>query len=483
MSAVRSVNPTSNRVKEPLRKSVVAFAFLLCVAISGVVPCQDISLDALPPVVVETLPRAGDSQVDAKLREIRVTFSKQMLDRSWSPVGLKQIDFPEIVGEPKYLDDGRTWVIDVRLKPGTVYAMWLNNERFKNFRDADQRSAIPYLLVFQTKGQGDKQAAKHSDRANPSPRVLQVAFDKLWDDMSRNYSYFALKQIDREALGGRFRKQAIASTSVNDFVGVLKNMLSELRDGHVWIEYDGRRIVPYQGNPRPRNINLDATLATLENVQRCGRFAVVGTTKPDGFAAVVIVRQSNADNVSVDQAIAFIHAMRDAPGFLVDLRLANGGNETLAQQIASQFCGKETIYARSKIRNGPKTTDFGRPRSRVLAGVNRAYQKSVVCLLGPGCVSSGEGFAKMMACLPHVTTIGEATRGSSGNPAAFQLPGVDVAVWYSRWVDMLPDGTPIEGVGIEPDVKVEFPHRSYREEDPTWRKAVQLLRNRAGIGM
>ena len=41
--------------------------------------------------------------------------------------------------------------------------------------------------------------------------------------------------------------------------------------------------------------------------------------------------------------------------------------------------------------------------------------EKVVCIIGPGCVSSGEGFAKMLAALPHVTLVGEPTRGSSGS--------------------------------------------------------------------
>ena len=37
----------------------------------------------------------------------------------------------------------------------------------------------------------------------------------------------------------------------------------------------------------------------------------------------------------------------------------------------------------------------------------------------------------MMKCLPQVTTVGLPTRGSSGNPKPFKLPGVPVTVIYS----------------------------------------------------
>ena len=38
----------------------------------------------MPPVVVKTIPQSGDLEVDPGLTEIRVTFSKDMMDGSWS---------------------------------------------------------------------------------------------------------------------------------------------------------------------------------------------------------------------------------------------------------------------------------------------------------------------------------------------------------------------------------------------------------------
>jgi RNA polymerase sigma-70 factor (ECF subfamily) len=46
-------------------------------------------------------------------------------------------------------------VVDVRLDPGKTYIIWLNTQRFSNFRDADERPAQPYLLMFET-GAGKK---------------------------------------------------------------------------------------------------------------------------------------------------------------------------------------------------------------------------------------------------------------------------------------------------------------------------------------
>jgi RNA polymerase sigma-70 factor (ECF subfamily) len=32
-----------------------------------------------------------------------------------------------------------------------TYVIWVNSQKFENFKDADGKSAVPFLLVFQTK--------------------------------------------------------------------------------------------------------------------------------------------------------------------------------------------------------------------------------------------------------------------------------------------------------------------------------------------
>jgi C-terminal processing protease CtpA/Prc len=44
---------------------------------------------------------------------------------------------------------------------------------------------------------------------------------------------------------------------------------------------------------------------------------------------------------------------------------------------------------------------------------------------------------------------------------------------------MLPDGTPIEGRGVPPEILVDRPDTSYETADPTWERAVQVLREKA----
>jgi RNA polymerase sigma-70 factor (ECF subfamily) len=112
---------------------------------------EEITVATVPPVVVQTVPKAGTTDVDPELKEIKVIFSKDMRDGSWSWSSLSKATFPKVDGKIKYLEDKRTCVLPVKLEPDKTYSIWVNSEKFTSFKDADGRSAVPYLLVFQTK--------------------------------------------------------------------------------------------------------------------------------------------------------------------------------------------------------------------------------------------------------------------------------------------------------------------------------------------
>lgn len=126
---------------------VLALAALLA---AGNQDANEVTLDSVPPVVVKTVPEAGASGVDAALAGIKVTFSKDMQDGNWSWSTLSEDSFPAVAGKPNYEADKRTCTLPVKLEADKTYAIWLNSQKFGNFKDADGRSAVPYLLVFKT---------------------------------------------------------------------------------------------------------------------------------------------------------------------------------------------------------------------------------------------------------------------------------------------------------------------------------------------
>jgi hypothetical protein len=130
--------------------TTIAIAVLTC----GYVSAQSAAtptIESLPPVVVKAVPDSGSQDVAAGIVEIKVTFSKEMADNSWSWSSAWKDSTPEIIGKPRYEADHKTCVIKVKLEPGKTYGYWINSQKFTNFRDKQGHAAVPYLLVFKTK--------------------------------------------------------------------------------------------------------------------------------------------------------------------------------------------------------------------------------------------------------------------------------------------------------------------------------------------
>ena len=103
------------------------------------------------PVVLSTCPRAGQVDVDPGLTEIRIAFSKDMQDGSWSWVQADN-NFPDLT--EVYYESDRVHVGLVSLEPGETYAIWLNSAPdYLSFMDTEGNRLAPYLLTFQTAGE------------------------------------------------------------------------------------------------------------------------------------------------------------------------------------------------------------------------------------------------------------------------------------------------------------------------------------------
>ena len=165
---------------------------------------DELTIETAPPVVVKTVPEAGVKDVDPELKEIKVIFSKNMADKSWSWSTAWENSTPQTSGAPKYESDKRTCVLPVKLEPGKVYGFWLNSENFHNFKDAKGRPAVPYLLIFRTKD-AEQKASEHtslrSGRADrglppedslskpPEQRVTPPTFKTPVEESTRQASY------------------------------------------------------------------------------------------------------------------------------------------------------------------------------------------------------------------------------------------------------------------------------------------------------
>jgi len=135
-------------------KSVAVVIAVVSLFASGALAqtAKEVSVKTLPPSVVKTVPVAGDMAVDPALKEISVTFSKDMkTNRMWAVCQISKETYPQVAGQIHYLSDQRTCVVPVKLEADKTYVLWFNRGQFNSFRDKENNPAVPYLLVFKTR--------------------------------------------------------------------------------------------------------------------------------------------------------------------------------------------------------------------------------------------------------------------------------------------------------------------------------------------
>jgi len=329
---------------------------------------------------------------------------------------------------------------------------------------ADPSAATAELLIFLSKT-GSLNVRKLS------VEILEASdsYDLLVEEMGRNYSYFAHKNIDWEKLAQKYRSRGLAANTPKEFIEVITELLGQLKDVHVTIQTDqGQRLPTHRRNWKP-NYNFQAVAKKLKNTHQIDKIGFLG--RGEGGIGYIAVTSLSGHRQMIDQFEQAFEKLLDAPGLIIDLRANGGGDERVAQKLVGRLTDKPVVYAKSQYRKSADIHEFTKMFDRVLQPQgNTAYQGPVICLIGPGCISSGEGMALMLKALPQVTVIGQPTAGASGNPAPLPLPN-GVSVSFSRWLSLTPDGKLIEDVGVTPAETID--HRG--SGDPTFEAAVKLL--------
>jgi len=300
------------------------------------------------------------------------------------------------------------------------------------------------------------------------------AFDTVWDAYDKEYAKFGLlPKLDWKKAGDEYRKRAEKATSTFGAAAAIDALVSQVRDLHSWVRCGDEFLQGYS-RPRPLNASYKAvqnTITPLHETKHDHRF---GKTT-DGIGYVMVYELNDPElGKSFD---ATLEELADCWGLVLDLRFNGGGDELIGRSIAARFVDSKRVYSLNQYRNGPKHDQLGPKLERTFEprGPWR-FESPVVCLQGQVTFSSAESLALMFAQCPQVTTMGDRTGGSSGNPRLIELEG-GIKVNLPRWNDMDPAGNPIENVGSAPKVKVEAkPEEFTAAKDPVLDAALEFLR-------
>lgn len=139
---------------------------------------------------------------------------------------------------------------------------------------------------------------------------------------------------------------------------------------------------------------------------------------------------------------------------VVDLRRNGGGEDAQARAAASRLVAAPTTWMR--FRHHTKDAPSGFSDEPFVPTPGKVVKADRIWVLtGPGCFSTCEIFASVLATQPNVTLVGAPTAGGVGNPEPYRLTRSELEITIPRTEYALP-GTdaPIEGAGVPVDVDV-----------------------------
>ena len=160
---------------------------------------------------------------------------------------------------------------------------------------------------------------------------------------------------------------------------------------------------------------------------------------------------------------AALDKLLDAPGLILDLRGNGGGDSRIGDAIAGRFLDRSFTYGVERFRLRLPQRGWAERFTYSVTPRGIPYKGPVVLLIDGGCFSSAEELIVALVDSGRATTVGRPTGAGSGNPVTFALPHGGLAR-FSTGAFTRNDGTPIEGVGIIPDVPVPYTIADYRAE-------------------
>lgn len=424
---------------------------------------------AAPPKVIKAAPDNGDAGVDPGLKVIRIEFDQDMNPGGHSFCGGGPT-FPEIAGKLRW-SGKRVILVPVRLKPNQEYSFSVNCPAAQNFRSAAGEPAEAYQIAFRTGEKGGKGAARLTREAN------QKAFAKLREAIEERYSYRDLRKVDWDGQFEKYERKLLSAESAAAFARAAGEMLEPAKDIHVTLEAGTTRIATFRRTIAP-NWNIEQLRRMVPDFEMKNEFVGTGMFD-DGVGFLLIKSWECRGPDDLAPAVKFLDELKPDQALVIDVRPNAGGDELAARSIAARFVPKASVYSKHVTRDAKKTGGFSEPFERIIkpkSGHARLAGK-VGVLMGPANMSSCESFLLMMRQDPECKLIGERSYGSSGNPKRHDL-GNGVAVYLPSWKDMLPDGSPLEGVGIKPDIEVKADEGALRNEDPVLEAALEFVRGK-----
>ncbi|MCE8000889.1 MAG: S41 family peptidase [Rhodobiaceae bacterium] len=335
----------------------------------------------------------------------------------------------------------------------------------------------------------------HRLAARPAPCDMTnedtplAVFDIAVDLLSARYPFFALYDVDWPTHVATLRAEIHPDMRPETLFELLSRLLRPLRDGHLSLvaETEGARQV-FSSNPgrivetlrhaaRKAGTPVDQAVAGFrralwhDSIQRDllggdgqmignGRIQYGLIAEGVGYIAFLTIGGFGSDTADTAREQAETRRLLDliladfaqagVTSLILDLSLNFGGDDYVAREIAHRFIRRPT-HAYTKYAGDAVAPIITRLVIRPSDGAR--FEGDVIVMTSNVTISAGEVLTLSLRMQPHVTHVGEATRGALSDVLSLRLPnGWRLNLSNEVYLDAA--GRHWEAVGIPPDIEV-----------------------------
>lgn len=188
-----------------------------------------------------------------------------------------------------------------------------------------------------------------------------------------------------------------------------------------------------------------------------------------GIFYISINQFSDSTKTEFNKVVSDI-LLKEPKALILDLRFNGGGYLDIAVDILSEFLASDEEAVMIKRRDGE------RKEVVKVSGASRLKDIPVVVLANNGSASASEIVAGAIQDHKRGIVIGEKTFGKGSVQEVEKLKdGSSLRITIAKW--LTPLGRSIDGVGIEPDIKVALtPEDVKKEKDPQLDEALKYVK-------
>ena len=309
----------------------------------------------------------------------------------------------------------------------------------------------------------------------PDSNLNVEDFEAAWARINDVYPYLEFKKINWDSIYTVYRPLAEAAQG-DEFYLVLRDLLAELKDGHVYYRTKGGgEVYPYYPQRHFKDRHSYSPFVVRKYFDKELKLTESTSVEYEilpGNIGYAFISDFHEDYLR-NEFPGVLEYLKNTKGLILDIRQKRGGDYQNIEAVVTRFL-TEPLERNDAYTYGEK---WVLPPFQPSGPFQ--YTNPVVVLINGSTFSAGEFTTEILKQLPQVTAVGDTTGGGSvggGDEGLYFLPSgksIDIGFIDIRRYD----GLPWEWLGIAPDVRIEQTEEDIlAERDKQLEYAIEVLK-------